>query len=98
MSDLSTRKAATAPGQPPFSCNSRFAAVEILRTSPTLDANTKRSLTAYLVSGKSEHKPPSARKAPQASSSMLSSGTGYCVLAIQRITTWQLISRRCTSR
>jgi hypothetical protein len=51
MSDLSIRKAATAPGQPSFSCSSRFAAVEILSTSPTLDANTKRSLTVYLVSG-----------------------------------------------
>ncbi len=51
MSDLSTRKAATAAGQPSLSCSSRIAACDILRTSPTLDANTKRSLNCYLVSG-----------------------------------------------
>ncbi|HKU98214.1 MAG TPA: hypothetical protein VJR58_23190 [Vineibacter sp.] len=51
MSDLLTRKPVTALGQPSLSCNSKAAAVAILKTSPTLDANTKWTLTPYLVDG-----------------------------------------------
>lgn len=51
MSDLLTRKAATTAGQSSLSCDSKAAAVAILKTSPTLDANTKMVLTPYLVDG-----------------------------------------------
>ncbi|TXL70881.1 hypothetical protein FHP25_32700 [Vineibacter terrae] len=51
MSDLATRKAATAAGQPSLSCDSKAAAVAILKTSPTLDANTKMVLTPYMIDG-----------------------------------------------
>ncbi|TXL74594.1 hypothetical protein FHP25_16035 [Vineibacter terrae] len=51
MSDLLTRKAATTAGQPSLSCNTKAAAVAILKNSPTLDARTKMMLTPYLVDG-----------------------------------------------
>jgi len=51
MSDLLAPRAATVPGQIPFSCDSKAAAVAILKASITLDVNTRMSLTPYLVDG-----------------------------------------------
>lgn len=50
MSDLLTRTTA-ATGKAPLSCNSKAAAIAILKTSATLDAHTKMALTPYLVDG-----------------------------------------------
>lgn len=44
-------KAASVPGQPPLSCDSKAAAVAILKTSAWLDANTKALLSPALVRG-----------------------------------------------
>lgn len=51
MSDLLAPRAATVPSRIPISCDSKAAAVAILKTSMTLDVNTRMSLTPYLVDG-----------------------------------------------
>jgi len=55
MSDLLARNAAIAVvqtfGQTPLACNSKVAAVAILKTSTTLDVGTRMVLTPWLVGG-----------------------------------------------
>src|SRR5215467_9868088 len=55
MSDLLARNAAIAVvqtfGQTSLACNSKVAAVAILKTSTTLDVGTRMVLTPWLVGG-----------------------------------------------
>lgn len=51
MSDLLAPWAVTAPGQVPFSCDSKAAAVVILKTSTTRDVNTRTMLSPGPVLG-----------------------------------------------